>query len=292
MFIDEINNLYADGLSYMSEIFTVDIDAFVLDVLVKSLSLRTKGHAGYYSCPTCQVVGSRIGNVTCFPNGTDQELRTDEDFRNLSYLGTYQLGQTILNRIPGIGLVTGVPRDCMHLVCLGITRKLLFLWKYGPSNIKVNVEQINIISDGLQESATFLPTDFSRRLRSLQFVKQWKATECRRFILYDGIILVKDALSKEQYDNFVKLHVGIRLLTMPAMASNPDCVNLAESLLKDFVQSFEVIYGGRYVSYNVDNLLHLASDVRLYGCLDNFSAFRFESFIFFYKKLLRKHNHS
>jgi len=44
------------------------------------------------------------------------------------------------------------------------------------------------------------------------------------------------------------------------------------------------------VSYlhNVHNLLYLCSDVRTFGPVDNFSAFRFENFMTSIKKQIRK----
>ena len=65
-------------------------------------------------------------------------------------------------------------------------------------------------------------------------------------------------------------------------------VNFAEALLNNFVTSFEVLYGTEYISHNVHNLLHLCSDVRKFGPVDNFSAFRFENFMISIKKQLRK----
>ena len=46
-----------------------------------------------------------------------------------------------------------------------------------------------------------------------------------------------------------------------------------------FVKSFSTLYGKEYISDNVHNLLHLCNDVRKYGPLDVFSAFKFENFM-------------
>lgn len=40
--------------------------------------------------------------------------------------------------------------------------------------------------------------------------------------------------------------------------------------------------------HTVHNLLHLCSDVKIYGPLDKFSAFRFENYMMSIKRLLRK----
>ena len=67
-------------------------------------------------------------------------------------------------------------------------------------------------------------------------------------------------------------------------------INFAEALLHYFVESFGILYGEQYISHNVHNLLHICSDVRMYGPQDNFSAFRFENYMTFIKKVLRKHD--
>lgn len=59
------------------------------------------------------------------------------------------------------------------------------------------------------------------------------------------------------------------------------CLNFAEALLNNFVSSFQVLYDAEYISHNVHNLLHLCSDARKFGPVDNFSAFRFENFEFY-----------
>jgi len=65
-------------------------------------------------------------------------------------------------------------------------------------------------------------------------------------------------------------------------------LNFAEALFNNFVTSFQVLYGIEYLSHNVHNLLHLFSDVRTFGPVDNFSAFRFENFMTSIKKQIRK----
>ncbi|OXU18158.1 hypothetical protein TSAR_015164 [Trichomalopsis sarcophagae] len=54
-------------------------------------------------------------------------------------------------------------------------------------------------------------------------------------------------------------------------------LKLADELLNCFVTDFEMIYGCKNVTFNIDNLLHVVSDVENFGCLDNYSAFRFEN---------------
>lgn len=65
-------------------------------------------------------------------------------------------------------------------------------------------------------------------------------------------------------------------------------LNRAEDLLKAFVLDFQTLYGDKNVTFNVHNLLHIVGDVRKFGPMDSFSAFRFENYIGKVKKLVRK----
>lgn len=64
----------------------------------------------------------------------------------------------------------------------------------------------------------------------------------------------------------------------------------ADDLLNNFVESFGIIYSTDKISHNVHNLIHIAADVRNFGSLDNFSAFKFESYMSQIKRLLRKND--
>lgn len=62
-------------------------------------------------------------------------------------------------------------------------------------------------------------------------------------------------------------------------------------MIEHFVQTFSDIYGSHHVVYNVHSLTHIVEDVKLYGCLDNYSAFPFESHMYQIKRKLNKNNH-
>lgn len=95
---------------------------------------------------------------------------------------------------------------------------------------------------------------------------------------------------KELYESrylqefFLTLHVAIQLLCSPDLLH----ITYAESLLKHFVQSFAILYEPQYISHNIHALTHLANDVRKFGTLDTFSAFRYENYLRKIKRLLKK----
>lgn len=66
--------------------------------------------------------------------------------------------------------------------------------------------------------------------------------------------------------------------------------DLAQGLLEEFVSLFGELYGSSHIVYNVHSLLHLVDDVKLYGPLDNYSAFPFESYMHTLKSMLHRNN--
>lgn len=50
---------------------------------------------------------------------------------------------------------------------------------------------------------------------------------------------------------------------------------------------WEDIYGSTFLSYNIHGILHLVEDVLRFGPLDSYSAFPYESMVYF-RKMCRK----
>lgn len=101
---------------------------------------------------------------------------------------------------------------------------------------------------------------------------------------------MKGLLQENAYIHFLTFHVAITILAHPSLAYQTSVIEYAENLLKHFVKSFQIIYGAKYISHNVHNLLHLAADVKNFGTLDEFSAFKFENYMSVLKRLIRKTN--
>lgn len=222
------------------------------------------------------------GKMT-FPK-LDATLRSDKDFE-LQVQQEHHKGNTPLEKL-GIGLVSNVPLDYMHLVCLGVMKTLLmFVIGKKGKNCRLNDNSIKSVSETMRIFRRYVPQEFCRLPRSLEDIEHWKATEFRQFLLYTGPVALKEKLSKVQFKHFLCLHVAIRILC------SVKCISLnryAKSLLKYFVKNFKKIYGNEYITFNVHNLLHLCDDVLLYGTLDNFSAFKFENYMSNIKRNIKK----
>lgn len=183
-------------------------------------------------------------------------------------------------------MISQIPLDYMHLVCLGVIKRLLQIWLRGSRNCRLPKECINLISRHLKMIRYLIPLEFARKPRDLQDIDRWKATELRQFLLYTGIVILKPILSSTCYNHFLSLSIAVRILITPQLCITFN--NYANSLLLFFVSNFGEIYGHEYLSYNVHNLIHLANDVQMFGSLDNFSCFKYENYMQIIKKKLHR----
>jgi len=134
-FVEESVDLINNGFTHNEILYYVRIYGFICDAPAKAFVLCTTYHSGYSSCSKCLIEGEYYSSV-CFPVSNIKKLemycndylRTDIKFKNLEYMGEYQRGETILNQLPHVGLVSNVPLDSMHLVYLGAMKQLIRHW--------------------------------------------------------------------------------------------------------------------------------------------------------------------
>ena len=115
-----------------------------------------------------------------------------------------------LSQLP-IGMVTGFVLDYMHLVCLGVVRRLLLALKEEVHVAILCARAVSHLSQRLLSLQSCTPCEFSRKPRSLADIHRWKATEFRQFLLFTGPVVLRNILPQELYDNFLLLHVAIFL---------------------------------------------------------------------------------
>ena len=199
-------------------------------------------------------------------------MRTDTSFRNKRQPGHHK-GTSILESLP-IKIVEQFPVDYLHDVCLGMGKRYVRLLKNKETAYNVEAQDLIYLSDMLIELRFCIPDEFARTPRSIFEVKFWKATECRQFLLYTGVVLLKLFITEEAYTHFLCFSVAIRMLCDEDLCYSFN--DFAEKLLKYFVVNYET-YCNQYITYNVHNLIHLPADVKQFGTLDQFPAFPFEN---------------
>ncbi|XP_036138295.1 uncharacterized protein LOC118644260 [Monomorium pharaonis] len=199
---------------------------------------------------------------------------------------SYHISQTLLEQIPALDFVKDFVLDYMHLVCLGVTRKLLNLWVNGSIGCRLQYRDVEKVSVALENLKQYTPKEFVRKPRSLKYLKLWKATEYRQILLYTGPTVLQSILSRDSYNNFISLHVAVRILCNENLKNA--YMEYAKTLLEHFIETFGILYGKHHISHNIHCLCHLTEDVNNFGILDNFSSFKFENFMQILKKLIRK----
>lgn len=284
-FIQELQLLLSNGLEYKSINYRIVVNSFVCDAPARSYLKNIKSHCAYFGCEKCKQEGEYINGRMTFPE-TNAALRTDDEFKAIvdDY---HHNGLSPLSVLP-IGLVTCFPLDYMHLVCLGVVRRMIKFWTKGPvrSKVRLSAASISVLSSRLAGLANKMPCEFARKPRGFSELDRWKAVEFRQLLLYSCFAVFPGALSEDVLKHFLLLCVGIRILVHPGHVRKFN--GYAHDLLKMFVEQSRLLYGDEFVVYNVHCLIHLASDALIHGNLDAFSAFPFENHLKSVKRMIKK----
>jgi hypothetical protein len=132
-----------------------------------------------------------------------------------------------------------------------------------------------LIDEKLMKIRTFSET--KRTPRKLKDFASWKASEFYNWtLLYARYCLNEGVLNGMCYHHFLTFVEAMDILHKDVVSDLE--VKRAETLLKEFVQKFESIYGKNQMTVNVHLLLHLCNNVKMFGPLHNYSLFVFESF--------------
>lgn len=115
-----------------------------------------KSHTGYSSCDKCVQSGVYIQKHMTFPE-TNAALRTNETFRNTCD-EEHHITRSPLT-VLDINMISSFPHDYMHLVCLGVMRRLLDLWTSGP--LKTRLHKVVKLSQNLLSLKNYVPSEFA-----------------------------------------------------------------------------------------------------------------------------------
>lgn len=185
-----------------------------------------------------------------------------------------------------LGMITQIPLDCMHLVDLGVMRKFLLRLINKKICFQEPIGNMQNVSKKLISLRRLIPSEFARKPRSLDDISYWKATEFRQFLLYTGIVVLKDELHEDVFYEFLLLHCSYRMICCPKQCSNN--LRTIETLLNLFVENFPIIFGENSLSYNVHNLTHLKETFELIGNPTENSCYPFENYLQSLKKCVKR----
>lgn len=285
-FVEEAKSILDTSLNVKGIIIRIKLNAIICDAPAKSFICGIKGHTGYFSCTKCIQEGEFISNKVVFLE-QNSTLRTDHSFRSRQHEEHHAekyLSQLTIIETLNIGMISAVPLDCMHLIFLGVNKTILRFWIKGAINIRLTAVVLDIAQQRNSKLKMFIPIEFARRPRNLLDLDRWKATEHKLFVLYTGIIIMNNVLPKKLYIHFTCLCVAVRIVSDKQYKH---LLDYAQSLFEYFVRKFREYYGNQYVSHNMHNLLHICEDVKRFGTIDSYSAFKFENYLYTIKKSLK-----
>ena len=242
--VNELKQL-KDGFLIGAKTFFVKVSSVICDAPARSYIKAVKSHTGYSGCDKCIQPGLYLNHRMTFPD-MHAAPRTDELFKCCSD-EDHHVGHSPFTEA-NIGMVSCFPHDYMHLVCLGVVRRLLDLWmgSAGPLCCCISAGQCSVISEKLISLKAFIPAEFARKPRALKERLRWKATELRQFLLYTGPVVLRGVLAEEVYKNFMLLSVAIHILASPSLCLVMN--DFARALLCSFVDHFSQLYGAHFFS--------------------------------------------
>ena len=229
-FVEEATLLEVTGFEYCLIIVFVTIVAFICDRPALSFILSIKGHTGYFSCLKCVTKGvsyrpnvnKRNSIFIVFPE-LNAPLRTDASFRSRENPQHHLPGSSLLENLFHFNLVGGVLLDGMHVTDLGAMKKLILHYIKGKYQ-RVRMSRVSraILAHRISECRKYVPSEFPRKIESLEFVGQWKATSYRMVKLYLGPVLLKNLIRDDLFDHFLLFHTAMKLLSDETKCFKPE----------------------------------------------------------------------
>jgi hypothetical protein len=257
---------------------------FPCDTPARTFIQCIKGHSAKLGCGYCRCEAEYDFDRVIFPAYVS-DPRTDDAYNN--FMENNQISISPLTGV--VSLAQNFPPDYMHLVCLGVVRKLFtcyFMTMKGYRfRCKLSSTMLSELNNFIVAHSKFTPREFQRRPSSLSNLVHFKATEFRCFLLYVGPFFFKRFLAVEYYQHFLLLHFSMYVFVSPHFTHLHEH---AQRCVEIFVDSVGNLFGRQSYSYNMHVLLHLYSFVKLFGPLDSFSSFEFENYLSVLKRRVKK----
>lgn len=256
--------------------------------LISDFFLGVCNFNGKDGCLKCTIQGeySYVSHTVVFPR-VGCPKRNDQDFRAKKYGQHHKIDSPLLE-LPVDMVEDFVVGDSLHLLDLGIMKRLLqSAWRDGMfgKHTKWTGQDIANVSSFLLSCK--MPKEIHRAVRSVDNLAFWKGTEYRTFLYYLSFIILRYVLSSDAYQHFLCFFCGI---TICSSETYFHFLDLADSLLKGFIEYFRDIYGVDYMTSNVHNLSHVVDEVRKFGKLQDTSSYPFENRLYTLKKMVRHGN--
>ncbi|OXU17242.1 hypothetical protein TSAR_007541 [Trichomalopsis sarcophagae] len=160
-FVIEYNALNTEGFDYYDKHYLVEIRAVIADTVARNWIMCHAKHNSKNACQKCTQIGTKKGGRMLMLD-LNAPLKNDFNFRELG-------GDQFKNIVSplegiGIGMVSQIPLDAMHLLYMGIMKKLMGIWvnEYDrkknsrkKSNRKKNSRKNQVIPPKIKKFETY-----------------------------------------------------------------------------------------------------------------------------------------
>lgn len=283
--VREFMDLSSNGIFVNDRIFKIFITNALLDLPAKSVLLQMKQFNSWHACNFCTQKGEKTNRGIRYTYECPVILRThrtmlrDMDKVQKNPNSTFNGIKGVSPMVPfeNFDLATSFCIDYMHAILLGVMKNLMLFWtdtknKTAPFYmVKQKRDLLNI-----RLTAIKTPMYISRRPRSLNNLKYFKASEYRNLLLFYLPVCLKRLLPKKYIEHLRIFSSAIYKLLQPKISK--DDLDIVQEQLHDFVGKYQIFYGKASMTMNVHSLLHLVDCVRNFGPLYCFSMFPFEAY--------------
>lgn len=170
-FVKEASHLSETGLTHSNKNVRIKIHALICDAPAKAFVMSIKGHTGYHGGGKCIQEGHYLKNRMTFPE-LDNQLRTNESFR-LKYDEDHHTGSSALQELTYFDMVSQVPLDPMHLVYLGVTKRLLQSWHKSRQDVRIPNVKFGNMCQLIFSLKHCIPKDAVENLEILLYTQEW-----------------------------------------------------------------------------------------------------------------------
>ncbi len=141
--------------------------------------------------------------------------------------------------------------------------------KLGPYSLRGDYDKIE------KRYLSIMPPDYLPSApRSITEWRNWKAKEFINFIIFYALPLFCNLMPTDHFEHLKKLVIGLEILM--AKHISRDLVNIADTLLKEFVADASSLYTPSIMKSGLHELIHLANCTIEFGPLNGISCFPFE----------------
>ena len=190
-------------------------------------------------------------------------------------------GRSLFLDQPHFHMVNDMPCEYLHLVCLGVVKRLVVLcFKVGENRERITKRKLSNPAPFNEEMKSIqVARECSRRCRNLD-VGIMKASEYRNIILFFFPIVINCIEENAEEERALWLHLVfmIRSCVVPNNEFSQINSELVQSACTKFYNLFEKLYGLTNCSYSIHVLPSHLLQIRGNMPLTYRSAFKFESF--------------